>query len=359
MVSRGASPTRLRLLDRTWEPSDGPVLALFEVHGSGARAEGRLSSAELYHGIVDGTAGPVIVRMPPLIDRQFDHWMTAIAGKSLVFERVRDRTDEHGNLIARGLYRFDLDTSAWTRLPVDPGPIPRRWFTVTASPDGSRVVVVTHRQDEVVAKDKPLHASITTTVWEVTDGTARQVTAMRGMWREGDIPDRAAQLSPDGTRLALAISEAGTWSARLVVLDMATGERVNQAGAIPWGSAAWSPDGHRMLVLTSAGLEMLDLNTNETVPLPVAPNHTDEPGNGRAFPAGFLDDTHLLIYSERHNYNRDTTTLTISSVPVDGTDRTPLYTWTAPSPNQYIRPQFPTPIPERFRATAGLDAPER
>lgn len=343
-------------MDRLWEPPDGPVLALFEVHGPGARTERHLSSDERYHGIVDGAAGPVIVRMPPLIDRQFDHWMTAIAGgMSLVFERVRDRPDEHGSLIPRGLYRFDLATATWSRLPVDPGPRPRRWFTTTANADGSRVIVVTHRVDDPPADVERPWDSTTTTVWEIADGQSRQVATLRGMWREGTEP--AAHLSPDGTLLALAIQEQGTWSCQCVVLDMATGDRVVQhARATPWGSAAWSPDGRHLLVTTSGGPGILDLDTLEISPLPVAPGQLGEPGGGRAFPAGFLDDDHLLIYSERHNHTRETTRLTIASVPVLGTERTPLCVWTAPRFNQYIRPHFAFPIQERLRALAAPSA---
>lgn len=349
MTSGGASPTRLHLADRVWEPDDGPVLAVFEVRGND------LASTELNHGIVDGAAGPLIVRMPPLIDRQVDLGVTPIAGgTSLIFERIVDHPDDDGNLVRRGLYRFDLGTSTVSRLPVDPGPVPRRWFTVAATADGSRVVVVTHRHDEPRGDWKPSIRDATTTVWEVTGGHTREVAALRGKWREGDIPNRSAQLSHDGTRLALVIMQEGTWSYQLVILDMATGERVLHHKNQPWGSDVWSPDGRRMLMDTFEGPAVLDLETRELTPLPVAPHRISEPGKGRAFPAGFLDNDHLLIYSERHNYTRDTTTVTLASVPVDGTDRTPLYTWTA-AHDQYIHPAFPAPIPDRLRMVAGLD----
>jgi len=95
---------------------------------------------------------------------------------------------------------------------------------------------------------------------------------------------QSLQWSPDGTRIALAVTLFGSredlpiFRPTLLILDVATGREIFRfEGVHVVGSASWSPDGNRILVADSDDVvRILDLTTQELSPVPFLPGPRKE-----------------------------------------------------------------------------------
>lgn len=122
----------------------------------------------------------------------------------------------------------------------------------------------------------------------------------------------AVALSPDGTRVAYAMTVVG--AVKVTVVDTATGERRDWTappGAPAYG-LAWSPDGRRLALASGPrGLRVLDTE-DPGADLLAASTRVAPAGNLLVSSVGFTPGGEALIYSDGH---------TVKRVAVDG--RTP------------------------------------
>jgi dipeptidyl aminopeptidase/acylaminoacyl peptidase len=128
---------------------------------------------------------------------------------------------------------------------------------------------------------------------------------------------QSLQWSPDGTRIALAVTLFGSredlpiFRPTLLILDVATGREIFRfEGVHVVGSASWSPDGNRILVADSDDVvRILDLTTQELSPVPFLPGPRKEAWErGAQRTLGFAAADRLLVATQRGK------TMTISTV---------------------------------------------
>lgn len=110
----------------------------------------------------------------------------------------------------------------------------------------------------------------------------------------------AAQFSPTGRLLLTSHRSSLSSRSYVVCTDVATGRGREYDVALLLGSAAWSPDETRALILRGNGTHVLDLETGESEPVELGLLGPDEPSSPSSWIAlGWLDD-HGLLMSLRH-----------------------------------------------------------
>lgn len=337
MPTEQAGPPRATILHRPWEPDDGPVLALLELS---------LGSRLTRLGLVAGTPTPRLVEVP--LPAPAEPWagvlsILAARGWTVLFQRWAATARATGSRRDPNIYRADLVTGAVEQLNVHPTVDEADLCVFGASPDGTKVAVMARHLDPLGRVDRWGAPWATVDIWIVEGGNARRMVSIRGAWPQNDHAFLPIQWSPDGKRLAVSMFEEGSFSCWVHVYDAGTGELLHRwPKAELVGSASWSPDGTRVVVnVPLLGTHVLSLATGEKTPVPGAPI-PDEPRGGRALPAGFFDDEHLVVYAERGSGSGHSA-VTLSLLPVAGTERMPFLRFRLPT--EYVYPHFLSPVP--------------
>ena len=261
--------------------------------------------------------------------------MLAVGGRALVFAREIHDEDESIEFLHRrrclGIYRYSFETGTIDRADYDL--VHPRWesgLAFAGSPDGERVAIVEGWQPGAPGFENLGAVRLTLLVTGFTPGTRRVLLELNA-GGSGSADDVSLQWSPDGTRIALAVTLFGSredlpiFRPTLLILDVATGREIFRfEGVHVVGSASWSPDGNRILVADSDDVvRILDLTTQELSPVPFLPGpRKDVWERGAQRTLGFAAADRLLVATQRGK------TMTISTVATATGAAEPLIRWT-------------------------------
>ena len=223
---------------------------------------------------------PGLGRLPPT-----SRDVLASMGRQLVFEREALDDDESINYLHRhrslGIYSFSFATGVIDRSSYEPRPGWQNRHSFAGSPDGDRVVVAQSWVAPEEMSSEPSWsrgraygtARTTVSIGSFTGEPARELFTLRGGWADGR-DDVALQWSPDGSAIAFcALRYDGLpkgFTKSLTILDAATGDEVlviDHCGLV--GSAPWSPDSTRLLVVDDSEMVwILEVSSGNRHPVP-------------------------------------------------------------------------------------------